>query len=391
MIYLDNNATTPVDPEVYDAVFSSLKRDIGNPSSGHLWGRKVKEVIENSRESVASLLGCSAGEIYFTSGGTESNNLALIGTALYHKKGHIITSAIEHPSVLQACLHLESIGFEVTYAPVDSDGVIRPHDIRNAVRENTILISVMHSNNETGVIQPVEEIGALAREHRIIFHVDAAQSVGKMQFIVSGESIDLMTVVSHKFYGPKGIGALYVRTGTELKPILFGAGHERGLRPGTENVAGIAGFGKACQIAKRDIKLRVSHTTHLRDILFQELKSSVPDVTLNGHKTQRLPNTLNIRIHGVSSHELVETIHDKVASSTGSACHSGKLTPSAVLKSMGLSDEEALSSIRLSVGKDNTEEEIKKAAAIIAEAVGALRKKAQPVSSATRESGAEAK
>ncbi len=391
MIYLDNNATTPVDPEVYDAVFSSLKRDIGNPSSSHLWGRKVKEVIENSRESVASLLGCGAEEIYFTSGGTESNNLALIGTALSHKKGHIITSAIEHPSVLQACLHLESIGFEVTYAPVDSDGIIRPHDIKNAVRENTILISVMHSNNETGVIQPVEEIGAFAREHRITFHVDAAQSVGKMQFIVSGESIDLMTVVSHKFYGPKGVGALYVRSGTELKPILFGAGHERGLRPGTENVAGIAGFGKACQIAKRDIKLRVSHTTHLRDILFHELKSSVPDVTLNGHKTQRLPNTLNVRIQGVSSHELVEMIHDKMAASTGSACHSGKLTPSAVLKSMGLSDEEALSSIRLSVGKDNTEEEIKKAAAIIAEAAGALRKKAQPVISATRESGAEAK
>jgi len=391
MIYLDNNATTPVDPEVYDAVFSSLKRDIGNPSSSHLCGRKVREVIENSRESVASLLGCSSGEVYFTSGGTESNNLALIGAALFHKAGHIITSAVEHPSVVQACRHLESLGFEVTYVPVDGDGIVRQDDIKNSITAKTILISVMHSNNETGVIQPVEEIGTLARERGITFHVDAAQSVGKMQFTVAGSSIDLLTVVSHKFYGPKGVGALYVGSGKELRPILFGAGHERGLRPGTENVAGIAGFGKACQIAKRDIKLRVSHTTHLRDLLFQELKSSVPDATLNGHKTQRLPNTLNIRMRGISSHELVETIRDRVAASTGSACHSGRLTPSGVLKSMGLSDEEALSSIRLSVGKDNTEEEIRKAAAIIAEAVGTLRKKSEAVSPASRESSTEAR
>jgi cysteine desulfurase len=387
MIYLDNNATTPVDPEVYDAVFSSLKRDIGNPSSGHVWGIRVRETIEHSRESVASLLGCSGEEVYFTSGGTESNNLALIGTALSCKKGHIITTMIEHPSVIQTCLYLESIGFEVTYVPVDVDGIVRPEDIKNAVRKNTILISVMHSNNETGVIQPVEEIGVLAKEQDITFHVDAAQSMGKMQFTVYESPIDLLTVVSHKFYGPKGIGALYVRNGTDLKPILFGAGHERGLRPGTENVAGIAGFGKACQIAMRDIRLRVSHTTHLRDLLLQELKASIDDLALNGHKTQRLPNTLNVRIKRIFSHELVEVIQDRVAVSTGSACHSGILAPSGVLKSMGLSDEEALSSIRLSVGKDNTEEEIKDAAEIIAETVGALRKKSRPVSSISQDSG----
>jgi cysteine desulfurase len=385
MIYLDNNATTPVDPEVYDAVFSSLKRDIGNPSSSHLSGRKAKEVIETSRESIASLLSCDTEEIYFTSGGTESNNLALIGTAMLHAKGHIITSVIEHPSIIRTCSHLESLGYEITYVPVDGDGILRLDDIRKAARQDTILISIMHSNNETGVIEPIEDIGAFAGERGIPFHVDAAQSVGKMQFTVAGLPLDMLTVVSHKFYGPKGIGALYVKKGTALKPILFGAGHERGLRPGTENVAGIVGFGKACHIAKRDIKMRVSHTMRLRDLLFHELKSSVPDLALNGHKTQRLPNTLNVRIQGIFSHALVETIHDRVAASTGSACHSGKFTPSSVLRSMGLSDEEALSSIRLSVGKDTTEEEIKQAAGIISDAVGVLRKKPQPLSLAIQE------
>lgn len=375
MIYLDNNATTPVDPEVSDAMFSCLKRDFGNPSSSHLLGKKAKEVIENSREIIANFLGCRRDEIYFTSGGTESNNLSLIGIALYHKKGHIITSAIEHPSVINTCLHLESLGFDVTYAPVDGEGIVKLDEVRQSIRKNTILISVMHSNNETGVIQPVEEISALAKEHGITFHVDAAQSIGKMHFSLAGSPVDLMTVVSHKFYGPKGIGALYVKNGTNLKPILFGAGHEMGLRPGTENVSGIAGLGKACEIAKRDIKLRVSHTTHLRDMLFNSLRSNMPDIKLNGHETKRLPNTLNIRIPGLTSIDLVENIKDQVAASTGSACHSGKQSPSGVLKNMGLSDAEALSSIRLSVGKDNTEEEIKKAVEIITNAVNEMNKK----------------
>ncbi len=375
MIYLDNNATTPVDPEVSDAMFSCLKRDFGNPSSSHLLGKKAKEVIENSREIIANFLGCRRDEIYFTSGGTESNNLSLIGIALYHKKGHIITSAIEHPSVINTCLHLESLGFDVTYAPVDGEGIVKLDEVRQSIRKNTILISVMHSNNETGVIQPVEEISALAKEHGITFHVDAAQSIGKMHFSLAGSPVDLMTVVSHKFYGPKGIGALYVKNGTNLKPILFGAGHEMGLRPGTENVSGIAGLGKACEIAKRDIKLRVSHTTHLRDMLFNSLRSNIPDIKLNGHETKRLPNTLNIRIPGLTSIDLVENIKDQVAASTGSACHSGKQSPSSVLKNMGLSDAEALSSIRLSVGKDNTEEEIKKAVETITNAVNEMNKK----------------
>ncbi len=375
MIYLDYNATTPVDPEVYDAVFSSLRRDFGNPSSSHLPGRKAKEAIGHSRESVADLIGCGPEEIFFTSGGTESNNLAILGTATVHRKGHIITSSIEHPSVLNPCRHLESLGFDVTYAAVDESGMVNPGAIRDSIRDDTMLISIMHSNNETGVLQPVEEIGAAAKERGITFHVDAAQSIGKMPLGSAVSFVDLLTIVSHKFYGPKGTGALFIRRGVALKPILFGAGHENGLRPGTENVAGIVGLGKACQIAMRDIKLRVSHTTRLRDMLLAGLRSAVPGVGLNGQETKRLPNTLNLRIPGIVSHDLVEMIRDEVAISAGSACHAGKLTPSSVLKNMGLSDEEALSSVRMSTGKDNTEEEIKEAVGIIAAAVTELRRK----------------
>jgi cysteine desulfurase len=373
MIYLDSNATTPVDPEVSDAVFSSLRRDVGNPSSGHLAGQKARETLENARREVADFLGCAAEEICFTSGGTEANNLALIGSALSRGKGHIITSAIEHPSVYSTCRHLESLGFEVTYAPVDREGIVSVEGIKSAVREDTFLVSVMHANNETGVLQPVEEIASFTKSRGIAFHVDAAQSVGKLQCSLADMTIDYMTIVAHKFYGPKGIGALYIRSGSLLKPLLFGGGHEKGLRPGTENVAGIVGLGKACQIAKRDIKLRVSHTLRLRELLFEDLKALVPGLRLNGHKSRRLPNTLNLEIPGVSSQLLTERLAQDVAISTGSACHAGEQTPSRILIAMGLSDMEALSSIRLSVGKDNTEEEIRSAASIIGAAVTALR------------------
>ncbi|MDA8431688.1 MAG: cysteine desulfurase family protein [Nitrospiraceae bacterium] len=375
VIYLDNNATTPADPEVYDAVFSSLKRDIGNPSSSHLTGRKARETIEHGRQEVADLLGCGVDEIYFTSGGTEANNLALLGSALRHGKGHIVTSGIEHPSVLLACRHLESQGFEVTYARVDPNGVVKVDEIADAVRKDTFLMSVMHANNETGVLQPIEEIGAIAKSHGIAFHVDAAQSIGKTPFRLEDTAIDFMTVVGHKFYGPKGVGALYVRGGRPLDPILYGGGHERGLRPGTENVAGIAGFGKACQLAKRDIRLRVSLTLRLRELLFEQLKSLIPGLRLNGHPSQRLPNTLNVCLPGVPSRLLAERLSDAVALSTGSACHAGETTPSAVLLAMGLSEKDALTSVRLSVGKDNTEEEILKAVSLIAAAADALRQR----------------
>ncbi len=372
MIYLDNNATTPVDPEVYDAVFSSLKRDIGNPSSSHAAGLRARETIARGRAQVAELIGCGPEEIVFTSGGTESNNLSILGTALRQEKGHIITSAIEHPSVLNACRHLESLGYSVTYAPADADGFVSVDAIRKAVRRDTLLITVMHANNETGVIQPVAEIGGIAQEQAIAFHTDAAQSVGKMPFSVSDAPVSLMTLVSHKFYGPKGIGALYVRKETPLTPILFGAGHEQGLRPGTENVAGIVGMGKACQIALRDMKLRISHTRGLRDLLFSVLKEKIPGVSLNGHAAHRLPNTLSIRFPGIRALDLIERLKDSVAASAGSACHAGRDVPSAVLKAMGLTDDDALSSVRLSVGKDNTEEEVREAAGIISLAAAAL-------------------
>ena len=373
MIYLDNNASTPVDPEVSDTIFSCLKRDFGNPSSVHLQGRKAREVIENSRKSISDLLECSQKEIFFTSGGTESNNLALLGTGMHHKTGHIITSSIEHPSVLNTVRHLESRGFQVTYIDADSTGAVRPEEIIKAVRNNTILISIMHANNETGVLQPIEEIGALVKKHAITFHVDAAQSIGKSYFTLRNSNIDMLTIAPHKFYGPKGIGALYIRSGCNVFPLMFGADHEMGLRPGTENVPGIAGFAKACKLTMSDLKLRVSHTSRLQEILFQRLLNGIPDIVLNGHKTNRLPNTLNIGIPGISSDDLVNALKDQVAISSGSACHSGKQTPSRVLKSMGLSDQEALSSIRLSVGKDNTEDEIQKAAEIIVSAVHTLR------------------
>lgn len=372
MIYLDNNATTPVDPEVSDAVLSSLKRDFGNPSSTHSIGQRARDVIEKSRMLISELIGCKPAEIYFTSGGTESNNLAIIGTAERHKRGHIITSVIEHPSVLNPCRYLESRGFQVTYLPVDSAGMVIIDELKKSIKKDTILITIMHANNETGVLQSVEEIGAIAGERGIPFHIDAAQSTGKMPVNVSQVKADMMTIVSHKFYGPKGIGALYLRDGLELSPIMFGAGHERGLRPGTENVPGIVGLGKACELAKMNIRNRVAHATKLCEMLFRGLTEKIDGIRLNGHETMRLPNTLNICIHGIDSTDLLEGIKDKVAASSGSACHAGQRKPSHVLKAMGLSDVDAMSSLRLSVGKDNTEEEIKEAVEIIADMVKIL-------------------
>lgn len=372
MIYLDNNATTAADPSVCDAVCASLSRENGNPSSSHAFGRSVREAIAHNRAAVAGLIGSSPEEIIFTSGGTEANNLALIGAALARGSGHLIISAVEHPSVSNTCLALEKLGFGVSLAPVNGDCVVDPDRLRSVVRGDTFLISVMHSNNETGAIQPVGEIGAFAREHGILFHTDAAQSIGKTPFSV-GEQTDLATLVSHKFYGPKGIGALYIRKGVALKPILFGAGHEQGLRPGTENVAGIAGMARACELARQDLAQRVEHAEKLTGILYSALRVRLPDIALNAAQAPRLQNTLSVRIPGVRALELVEALKNEVAFSAGSACHAGLCTPSHVLKQMGLTDDEALSTIRLSAGKDNTEEEMIRAAELLADAAATLR------------------
>ena len=375
MIYLDNNASTPVDPEVSDAIFSSLRRDYGNPSSAHDLGRRAHDRLESYRDVVADFIGCTPAEIIFTSGGTESNNLAILGLARFRGKGHIITSAIEHPSVSNVCDYLQRHGFSISRIGTDRVGVIDLDALQKAVSGETFLISVMHANNETGVIQPVGEIARIAGDHGIVFHCDAAQTVGKIPFSLKGSGIGMLTLASHKFYGPKGIGALCLDKGIALSPLLFGAGHERGLRPGTENLAGISGLAAACRIAGRDIKLRVAHTARLSALLLDELKASVPGVRLNGHETLRLPNTLNILIPGVPADALIERLGLQVALSAGSACHAGSRTPSAVLTGMGLTNDMALSSVRISIGKDNTEEEIREAAAYIAAAARDIRKK----------------
>jgi cysteine desulfurase len=294
--------------------------------------------------------------------------MAILGTARRFKSGHIITSCIEHPSVMKPLKYLERQGFRVTYLPVDAYGFVSPPSLPQHIRKDTILITIMHSNNETGVLQPIEEIGKISRVRGIIFHTDAAQSVGKVRVNVKRLNADLLTVVSHKFYGPKGVGALYKRIDTRLEPVLYGASHEKGLRPGTENVCSIAGFGKAAEIAKKELKYRVRNMKYLSRMLYNELRGQIPGIKLNGHPVKRLPNTLNISFPGVMGSVLLERLKHELAASTGSACHEGKHTPSAVLKAMGLSDEQALSAVRLSLGRDTTERDIKKAAKAIVRA-----------------------
>jgi cysteine desulfurase len=372
MIYLDNNASTPVDPEVADEVAAAI-RVYGNPSSIHRTGQNARALIEKARKRVAEAVNASEDEIVFTSGGTESNNLAIIGTALSHGSGHIITSKIEHPSVHGPCRFLERIGFSISYVDVDKRGVIDIEGLRKSIRDDTILITIMHANNETGIIQPIEDISSIAQEKGITLHTDAAQTVGKIPVDIKRLKVDMLTIVSHKFYGPKGVGALYIRRGLHLQPILFGASHERGLRPGTENVPGIVGLGKACELAKEYINERVSHSKRISDILLNELKNLLPNISINGDPEMRLPNTLNVCLEGIQATDLVNHLKDFVAISTGSACHAGEMRPSPVLLAMGLSDDDALSSIRLSTGKDNTEDEVREAAKLIAKAVQGLR------------------
>lgn len=373
MIYLDHNASTPVDPEVADFMHAALKTDFGNPSSGHEVGLRARKSIEKARSEIAAFISAAPEEIVFTSGGTESNNLAIIGLAARKKKGHIISSVIEHPSVINPCRYLEDKGFACTYVGVSGDGRVSVEDIGKALRKDTILITIMHANNETGVLQPIEEIALLARERGIAFHSDAAQTVGKIPVNVQHINVDMMTIVSHKFYGPKGIGALYARKEIRLSPILFGADHEKGLRPGTENVPGIAGLGKTCEIASLYIQKRMSHTKKMTELLYHGLTSRIGGIRLNGHESLRLPNTLNVCIPGVDSLDLLDKIKDRVAASAGSACHAGLKKPSAVLTAMGLPDRDAMSSVRLTTGKDTTEEEIKEAAEIITGAVQELK------------------
>lgn len=372
-IYLDHNATTPLLPEVVDAMVPYLREHFGNPSSAHVYGRRAREAVERARAQVAALLGAAAEELLFVAHGTEANNLAIRGVvAALPDKRHVVSCVIEHPATTEPCRELERHGGRVTWLPVDEEGRVRPGDARAALREDTALVTLMHANNETGVVQPIAEIAREARSRGVRVHTDAAQSVGKLPVSVEALGVDLLTVVGHKFGAPKGVGALYVRRGTPLRPVLLGAGHERGLRPGTENVASVVGLGVACEVARHTLEAEALRVRALRDDLWERLRARVPGVALNGHPVQRLPNTLNVRFPGVSGSALLAATPE-VAASTGSACHAGEESASSVLTAMGVEPSEALGSVRLSLGRTTTPEDVRAAAEALAGAWGRLR------------------
>jgi cysteine desulfurase len=370
LIYLDYNATTPVDREVAAAMIPFIEEKWGNPSSSHQMGREARAAVETARGQVAGLLRCRPREVVFTSGGTESNNAVLKGVAhALRKKGkHIITSGIEHPSILQPAIFLMENSWEVTFLPVDSYGMVDPDDVRRALRKDTVLVSIMHANNETGTIQPVAEIGAMTRERGVYLHSDAAQSAGKVETYVEDMGVDFLTVAGHKVYAPKGIGALYIREGAALEPLLHGAGQEGGRRGGTENVILAAALGAACEIAGRRLHDDADRQRRLRDQLFESIVSEIPDVVLNGHKDKKLSNTLNIAFPGLVGGEILAGIPGLCAS-TGAACHDRSVTLSHVLAAMGVPKEVGMGAIRLTVGRYTTEEEIHQAASWIVAAV----------------------
>ncbi|MCK4224688.1 MAG: selenide, water dikinase SelD, partial [candidate division Zixibacteria bacterium] len=372
-IYLDHNATTPIDSEVVDAMLPFLRENFGNPSSSHWYGTQAKQAVEQSRQSLAELLGCFPDEVIFTSGGSESNNLAIKGVAYaFQNQGkHIITTQIEHPAVIDVCKWLEKESFTVTYLPVDEYGLVDPQAIKKAITAQTIFITIMHANNEVGTIQPISEISKIAHEHNIIFHTDAAQSVGKIPTKVQELGVDLLSVAGHKFYAPKGIGALYIRRGIKIEKLMHGADHEQNRRAGTENVLEIVGLGKAAQIVQRDLENNSTHMRNLRDRLWDGLKKNVPGLKLNGHPEMRLPNTLSVRFPGVDANTLLSEL-DEVAASAGAACHADLAEPSYVLVAMNIPASVAFETIRFSTGHANTEEEIDFAIDKITQAVARL-------------------
>ncbi|MFY9708034.1 MAG: cysteine desulfurase family protein [Desulfobacterales bacterium] len=374
-IYLDYNGTTPHAPEVVAAMRPFLEVEFGNPSSSHWYGIAPKQAVESARKQVAGILNCRPQELFFTSGGTESNNHAITGTAraLRARGNHIITSTFEHPAVLEVCRYLEKDGFETTFLPVTANGLVDPAMAEKAIRPTTILITIMHANNEVGTIQPISEISRMAREHGIVMHTDAAQSVGKIPTDVQDLGVDLLSVAGHKLYAPKGIGALYIRQPLKPEKFCHGAGQERGQRAGTENVLEIVGLGKACEIAARDLQRNMAHMHQLRDRMHEGLSAKLTDQRLNGHSVKRLPNTLNLSFKGVEANRILEEIGLEVAASAGAACHSDTVEISHVLEAMGVPLEWAKGTLRFSVGRMTTAEEIDKAIEIVTRAVKKLR------------------
>jgi cysteine desulfurase len=375
-VYLDYNATSPIAAEVLEAMLPYLKGHFGNPSSSHAYGTAAKTAVEAARAEVAALLGCDAGEIVFTSGGTESNNFALRGVAgLYRKQhpagGHLVTSAVEHPAVMEVCRYLEGNGFDLTVLPVDRHGVVDPDDLKGFLRKDTFLVSVMHANNEVGTIQPVAELAALAEEAGALFHTDAAQSVGKIPVDVTALGVDLLTVAGHKLYAPKGVGALYIRSGIVPEKLLYGADHEQNLRAGTENVAQIVALGTACRIAREGLEDFAERYRQSRDLLEELVTTAVPQARVNGDPARRLPNTLSISFPGVQAQTLVGRLSG-VAVSAGAACHAEHIDVSAVLQAMNVPLEFAMGTIRLSTGRETTDEDIRRGAEEIVSVVRRL-------------------
>jgi cysteine desulfurase len=375
-IYFDHSATTPVHQEVVATMINCMTSTFGNPSSVHSYGRESQSLLEEARQKVADLFGASSNEIIFTSGGTEADNLAIQGIAKANqKKGkHIITSVIEHHAVLHTCEYLETQGFEVTYLPVDEYGLVQLIDLIQAVRDDTILISIMFANNEVGTIQPIKEIGTFARQKGIYLHTDAVGAAGNYPIDVNEYNIDLMTISGHKFYGPKGVGALFVRQGVNIQAVQFGGGHENSMRAGTENMPGIVGLGKACEMAKHHLSNRIEYVSSLRDKLIREILAKIPDAKLNGHPTLRVPGNINFSFLRVEGESLLLRLDlEGIAASSGSACSSGGLNPSHVLLAMGLAPEDAHGSLRITLGCDNTDEEVDYCVNVLPEIIFKLR------------------
>ena len=373
-IYLDYNATTPIDPEVAAAMLPYIREHFGNPSSSHWYGLEARKGVEKARGQVAALVNCSPAEIVFTSGGTESNNHAIKGAAraLRKRGNHIITSAFEHPAVTEVCEYLAADGFDITYVPVDTCGIINLDALEKAITERTVLISVMHANNEAGTIQPIVEIARIARKRGILVHTDAAQSAGKLSVDVAELAVDLLTVAGHKLYAPKGIGALFIREGVKLEKFMHGAGHEQGRRAGTENVIEIAGLGMACEAAKRDLAANMDRMKRTRDRLQEGLLRAVADVRVNGHPDHRLPNTLSVSFKGVDAGALLQSM-EGLAASAGAACHGNSVELSRTLRAMAVPVEWARGTIRLSTGKYTTAGEVDRSVEIITAAIRKVR------------------